>query len=76
MGVHAPGLEQRLGLFDSTMIVTGSMIGTGIFIVAAEMARQVGSVGWLLASWMITGLLTLAAGVRPASQPRLISIAS
>ena len=57
------GLEQSLGLFDSTMIVAGSMIGAGIFIVAADMARQVGSVGWLLASWIITGLLTIAAAL-------------
>jgi APA family basic amino acid/polyamine antiporter len=56
-------LQQSLGLFDSTMIVAGSMIGTGIFIVAAEMARQVGSAGWLLASWVITGLLTVAAAL-------------
>src|ERR1700678_3650367 len=57
------GLRQSLGLFDSTMIVAGSMIGTGIFIVAADMARQVGSVGWLLGSWVITGLLTIAAAL-------------
>ena len=57
------GLQQSLGLFDSTMIVAGSMIGTGIFIVAADMARQVGSAGWLLASWIITGLLTIAAAL-------------
>jgi basic amino acid/polyamine antiporter, APA family len=63
MGVRGGGLEQRLGLFDSTMIVAGSMIGSGIFIVAADMARQVGSVGWLLASWVITGVLTLAAAL-------------
>jgi len=54
------GLQQSLGLFDSTMIVAGSMIGAGIFIVSGEMSRQVGSVGWLLASWVITGLLTIA----------------
>jgi APA family basic amino acid/polyamine antiporter len=45
------------------MIVAGSMIGTGIFIVAAEMSRQLGSTGWLLASWVITGLLTVAAAL-------------
>jgi APA family basic amino acid/polyamine antiporter len=45
------------------MIVAGSMIGSGIFIVAAEMSRQVGSAGWLLASWVITGLLTIAAAL-------------
>jgi APA family basic amino acid/polyamine antiporter len=48
-----------LGLFDSTMIVAGAMIGSGIFIVSAEIARQVGSPGWLLVVWLITGLLTL-----------------
>src|SRR5437868_4403106 len=56
-------LKRSLGLFDSTMIVAGSMIGTGIFIVAAEMSREVGSAGWLLASWIITGMLTIAAAV-------------
>jgi len=45
------------------MIVAGSMIGAGIFIVAADMARQVGSVGWLLMSWVITGLLTVSAAL-------------
>ncbi|HUA19935.1 MAG TPA: amino acid permease [Bryobacteraceae bacterium] len=57
------GLRQSLGLFDSTMIVAGSMIGAGIFIVPAEMARQVGSVGGLLTSWVITALLTVAAAL-------------
>ncbi|HEX4231970.1 MAG TPA: amino acid permease [Bryobacteraceae bacterium] len=56
-------LTRSLGLFDSTMIVAGSMIGSGIFIVAADMSRQVGSPGWLLMSWVITGLLTLAAAL-------------
>ena len=55
------GLTRGLGLFDSTMLVAGSMIGTGIFIVSAEMAREIGSAGWLLVSWLITGVLTLAA---------------
>ena len=59
----APELRRSLGLFDSTMIVAGSMIGTGIFIVAAEMSRQVGSAGWLLASWILTGLLTITAAL-------------
>jgi APA family basic amino acid/polyamine antiporter len=45
------------------MIVAGSMIGAGIFIVSAEMAREVGSIGWLLGSWVITGLLTIAAAL-------------
>ena len=60
---NTPGLIRSLGLFDSTMLVSGSMIGSGIFIVSAEMGRQVGSPGWLLGSWLITGLLTLAAAL-------------
>ncbi len=62
-GARNEGLTRSLGLYDSTMIVAGSMIGSGIFIVAAEMSRQVGSAGWLLASWVITGLLTIAAAL-------------
>jgi len=49
-----------LGLFDSTMLVAGSMIGTRIFIVSAEMAREIGSPGWLLVSRIITGVLWVA----------------
>ncbi len=56
-------LKRSLGLFDSTMLVAGSMIGSGIFIVSAEMARNVGSPGWLLISWLITGVLTLTAAL-------------
>lgn len=52
-----------LGLFDSTMIVAGAMIGSGIFIVSADIARQVGSPGWLLVVWLVTGLLTLIGAV-------------
>jgi len=52
-----------LGLFDSTMIVAGAMIGSGIFIVSAEISRQVGTPGWLLVVWLITGLLTLIGAV-------------
>src|SRR5579872_5404728 len=63
MSVPNDELTRALGLFDSTMIVAGSMIGSGIFIVAAEMGRNVGSPGWLLMSWVITGLLTLAAAL-------------
>ena len=48
-----------LGLLDSTMIVAGSMIGSGIFIVSADISRQVGAPGWLLVVWLMTGLLTL-----------------
>ena len=55
--------NRGLGLFDSTMVVVGSMIGSGIFIVSADMARQVGSPGWLLAAWLLTGLLTVSAAL-------------
>jgi APA family basic amino acid/polyamine antiporter len=50
-----------LGTFDATMLVAGSMIGSGIFIVSADIAREVGSSGWLLAVWLVSGLMTLAA---------------
>src|SRR5258708_39989476 len=53
------GLVRGLGLLDSTMLVAGSMIGSGIFIVSAEIARQVGSPGWLLVVWIIAGVLTV-----------------
>jgi APA family basic amino acid/polyamine antiporter len=52
--------NRGLGLYASTMIVVGSMIGSGIFIVSSEMARQVGSPGWLLLAWILTGFLTMA----------------
>ena len=45
------------------MLVAGSMIGSGIFIVSSEMARNVGSPGWLLLSWLITGVLTVTAAL-------------
>jgi APA family basic amino acid/polyamine antiporter len=54
---------RAIGLFDGTMIVVGSMIGSGIFIVAAEISRQTGSPGGLLLTWVITGLLTIAAAL-------------
>ena len=57
----APGeFHKALGLFDSIMIVAGIMVGSGIFIVSAEISRQVGSSGWLLVTWIITGVLTVA----------------
>src|SRR5437763_3732221 len=51
--------SRGLGLFDSTMLVVGVMIGSGIFIVSSEMARQIGSPGWLLVAWAIAGALTI-----------------
>lgn len=53
----------RLGLLDATMIVAGSMIGSGIFIVAAEVTRSVGGAGWMLAMWLLAGLVTVIAAV-------------
>jgi APA family basic amino acid/polyamine antiporter len=55
-----PHFRKALGLFDSIMIVAGIMVGSGIFIVSAEITRQVGSSGWLLVTWVVTGLLTVA----------------
>lgn len=55
--------KPTLGLFDGTMIVAGSMIGSGIFIVSADIARNVGSAGWLVAVWLITGFMTLTAAL-------------
>src|ERR1700730_12341319 len=48
-----------LGLYDSTMVVIGSMVGSGIFIVSAEMARVIGAPGWLLVAWLFAGFLTV-----------------
>lgn len=56
-------LKRELGLLDGTMLVVGSMIGSGIFIVSADIARQVGSAGWLTLIWVISGLITVIAAV-------------
>lgn len=55
--------KPTLGLLDGTMIVAGSMIGSGIFIVSADITRHVGSAGWLIFVWLITGFMTLTAAV-------------
>jgi APA family basic amino acid/polyamine antiporter len=64
---EAPPADQKfvrgLGLLDSTMLVAGSMIGSGVFIVSADIARLVGSSGWLLVVWAITGVLTIVAAL-------------
>ncbi len=52
-----------LGLWDGTMLVAGSMIGSGIFIVGADILRNVGSSGWLIGVWVITGFMTITAAV-------------
>ena len=59
-GKNRTEFHKALGLFDSVMIVSGIMVGSGIFIVSAEISRQVGSAGWLLVAWIITGVLTVA----------------
>ncbi len=56
-------LKRELGLLDGTMLVVGSMIGSGIFIVSADIARQVGSAGWLTLIWIISGLITIIAAM-------------
>jgi APA family basic amino acid/polyamine antiporter len=55
--------KASLGLVDATMIVAGSMIGSGIFIVSADMLKDLGSSGWLIAVWLITGFMTLTAAL-------------
>lgn len=55
--------KPTLSLFDATMIVSGSMIGSGIFIVSADMLKDLGSAGWLLTAWLITGFMTLTAAL-------------
>src|SRR5438094_1293084 len=57
------GFVRGLNLFDSTMVVIGAMIGSGIFIVSADMARLIGSPGWLLMAWVVTGVLTVTAAL-------------
>src|SRR5262245_38393347 len=57
------GFVRGLGLFDSTMVVIGVMIGSGIFIVSADMSRLINSPGWMLMAWVLTGVLTLIAAL-------------
>src|SRR3954469_10371281 len=58
-----PSFKPSLSLLDATMIVAGSMIGSGIFIVSADMLKDVGSAGWLIFAWLLTGFLTLTAAL-------------
>src|SRR5437764_5072692 len=60
---RSSGFIRELGVFDSVMIVIGTMIGSGIFIVPAEMSRILGSAGWLLVAWAVTGVLTISAAI-------------
>ena len=63
MAEQSTSFKQSLGLIDATMIVAGSMIGSGIFIVSADMLKDLGSAGWLIAAWVITGFMTLTAAL-------------
>ncbi len=63
MSEQTAAFKPTLGLLDSTMIVAGSMIGSGIFIVSADITRNVGGAGWLIAVWVITGFMTLTAAL-------------
>src|SRR4051812_40759320 len=55
--------KKSLNLFDATLIVAGSMIGSGIFIVAADMGRTVGGPGWMMLLWVLAGALTIIAAL-------------
>ena len=55
--------KQSFSLLDATVVVARSMIGSGIFLVSADMTRNVGSAGWLILSWVLTGVLTLIAAL-------------
>ena len=55
--------HRSLTLLDGALLVIGSMIGSGIFIVSADIARNVGSAGWLIVVWLISGFITLAAAL-------------
>ena len=63
MNEQPTSFKPSLGLLDATMIVAGSMIGSGIFIVSADISRNAGSAGWLIFVWVITGFMTLTAAV-------------
>jgi APA family basic amino acid/polyamine antiporter len=56
-------LKRSLGLVDATSLVAGSMIGSGIFLVSSDMARDLGSAGWLIVAWLLTGVITLIAAL-------------
>ncbi|WZO99174.1 amino acid permease [Isosphaeraceae bacterium EP7] len=68
----SPSLERGLGGLDATMIVMGSMIGSGIFITSAESARLAGSPGWLLMAWVLAGLLTVCGAICSAEVAAMI----
>jgi APA family basic amino acid/polyamine antiporter len=63
MELEKSEFKKSLGFIDSTALVAGSMIGSGIFIVSADIARNVGSPGWMIMVWVITGLMTIFAAL-------------
>ncbi|WP_166336818.1 APC family permease [Sphingobacterium chungjuense] len=63
MNNESPEFKKSLGLLDATMLVAGSMIGSGIFIVSSDIARHTGSAGWLMVVWLIAGFMTLTAAL-------------
>ena len=63
MAEHASSFKPSLSLVDATMVVAGSMIGSGIFIVTSDITKDVGSAGWVIAVWLVTGFMTIVAAV-------------
>ncbi|HRI21675.1 MAG TPA: amino acid permease, partial [Panacibacter sp.] len=63
MSDNSASFKPSLGLLDATMIVAGSMIGSGIFIVSADMLKDLGGAGWLILAWGLTGFMTLTAAL-------------
>ncbi|HOX22850.1 MAG TPA: amino acid permease [Elusimicrobiales bacterium] len=59
LAAHPAALQRRLKLIDAIMLVAGSMIGSGVFIVGADMSRTLGGAGWVLVAWLLTGVITV-----------------
>ena len=63
MTTEKKSFRPSLSLLDATMVVSGGMIGSGIFIVSADITRNTGSAGWLILVWIITGFMTITAAL-------------
>src|SRR6186713_1139545 len=63
MSANETTFKREIGLLDATLLVVGSMIGSGIFIVSADITRHTGSAGWFIAVWIIGGVMTLIAAL-------------
>lgn len=70
-----PTFQKRLGLFDGTMLVAGTMIGSGVYIVSAEIARDTGGAGWLMAAWGVAGLMTILGALAYAELAAMMPLA-